>query len=113
MQPVLGAMGDVLGKTRTMFVCLVIVTIATFAGAFAWNLSMLMASRVVSGISLALVAQIVPVKGRQVAISRLLAGGMLGNRGCESCRWGELMPSSRKRSPAAIFTAPKMSEQSD
>ena len=87
MQPVLGAMGDVLGKTRTMFACLVIVTIATFAGAFAWNLSILMASRVVSGIvaggifpiTLALVAQIVPIKGRQVAISRLLAGAMLGN----------------------------------
>src|SRR5262249_60710719 len=30
MQPVLGAMGDVLGKTRTMFACPVIVTIATF-----------------------------------------------------------------------------------
>jgi MFS family permease len=28
MQPALGAMGDVLGKTRTMFACLVIVTIA-------------------------------------------------------------------------------------
>ena len=87
MQPVLGAMGDVLGKTRTMFACLVIVTIATFAGAFAWNLPILMASRVVSGIaaggifpiSLALVAQIVPIRGRQVAVSRLLAGVMLGN----------------------------------
>jgi len=87
MQPALGAMGDVLGKTRTMFACLVIVTIATFAGAFAWNLPILMASRVASGIvaggifpiSLALVAQIVPIKGRQVAVSRLLAGGMLGN----------------------------------
>ena len=87
MQPVLGAMGDVLGKTRTMFACLVVVTIATFAGAFAWNLPVLMASRIVSGIvaggifpvSLALVAQVVPIKGRQVAISRLLAGAMLGN----------------------------------
>src|SRR3974390_1799266 len=73
LQPRLGAMGDVLGKTRTMFACLVIVTIATFAGAFARNLSILMASRVVSGIvaggifpiKLALVAQIVPIKGRQ------------------------------------------------
>jgi Arabinose efflux permease len=50
MQPVLGAMGDVLGKTRTMFACLVVVTVSTFAGAFAWNLSVLMASRIVSGI---------------------------------------------------------------
>ena len=87
MQPVLGAMGDVLGKTRTMFACLVIVTIATFAGAFAWDLSVLMASRIISGIvaggvfpiSLAIVAQVVPIKGRQVAVSRLLAGAMLGN----------------------------------
>ena len=87
MQPVLGAMGDVLGKTRTMFACLVVVTIATFAAAFAWNLPMLMLTRIVSGIvaggifpiSLALVAQVVPIKGRQVAISRLLAGAMLGN----------------------------------
>ncbi len=87
MQPVLGAMGDVLGKTRTMFACLVVVTIATFAGAFAGNLSILMASRIVAGIvaggifpvSLALVAQVVPIRGRQVAVSRLLAGAMLGN----------------------------------
>jgi predicted MFS family arabinose efflux permease len=87
MQPVLGAMGDVLGKTRTMFACLVVVTISTFAGAFAWNLSVLMASRIVSGIvaggifpiSLALVAQVVPIRGRQVAVSRILAGAMLGN----------------------------------
>jgi MFS transporter, DHA1 family, inner membrane transport protein len=87
MQPVLGAMGDVLGKTRTMFACLVVVTISTFAGAFAWDLSVLMASRIISGIvaggvfpiSLAIVAQVVPIKGRQVAVSRLLAGAMLGN----------------------------------
>jgi DHA1 family inner membrane transport protein len=87
MQPVLGAMGDVLGKTRTMFACLVLVTVSTFAGAFAWNLSVLMASRIISGIvaggifpvSLALVAQVVPIRGRQVAVSRILAGAMLGN----------------------------------
>jgi predicted MFS family arabinose efflux permease len=87
MQPLLGAMGDVLGKTRTMFACLVVVTIATFAGAFAWDLPVLMASRIISGIvaggifpiSLAIVAQVVPIKGRQVAVSRLLAGAMLGN----------------------------------
>ena len=87
MQPVLGAAADVLGKTRMMFACLVVVTAATFAGALAPNLSFLMASRVVAGIvaggifpvSLALVAQVVPVGGRQVAIGRLLAGAMLGN----------------------------------
>jgi predicted MFS family arabinose efflux permease len=86
IQPILGAAADVFGKTRMMFACLVLVTIATFAGAFAPNLTTLMGARVVSGIvsgglfpiSLALVAQVVTVNERQVAISRLLAGAMLG-----------------------------------
>lgn len=86
IQPVLGAAADVFGKTRIMFVCLVLVTAATFAGAFAPNLATLIGSRIVSGmvagglfpISLALIAQVVPVHERQVAISRLLAGAMLG-----------------------------------
>jgi predicted MFS family arabinose efflux permease len=65
----------------------VLVTIATFAGAFAPNLEILMATRVVAGIvaggtfpiALALVADVVPVEKRQVAVGRILAGGMLGN----------------------------------
>jgi len=87
MQPVLGALADMLGKTRMMFACLVIVTLSTFAGAVAPDLTVLMASRVVSGIvaggtfpiALALIAQVVPVEQRQVAVSRVLAGAMLGN----------------------------------
>ena len=31
MQPILGALADVMGKTRMMFACLVLVTVATFA----------------------------------------------------------------------------------
>jgi predicted MFS family arabinose efflux permease len=87
MQPVLGALADVMGKTRMMFACLVLVTIATFAAAFATTLPQLMATRIVSGIvagglfpiSLALVADTVPIQQRQVAISKLLAGAMLGS----------------------------------
>jgi len=87
MQPVLGALADMLGKTRMMFACLVIVTFSTFAGAFAPDLTILMISRIVSGvvaggtfpIALALIAQVVPVEQRQVAVSRVLAGAMLGN----------------------------------
>lgn len=87
MQPVLGALADMLGKSRMMFACLVIVTFATFAGAFAPNLPTLMISRAISGIvaggtfpiALALIAQVVPVEGRQIAVSRILAGAMLGN----------------------------------
>lgn len=87
VQPVLGTLADVLGKTRLMFACLVVVTISTFAGAVAPNLTWLMISRVVSGVvaggtflaALALIAQVVPIQHRQVAVSRLLAAGMLGN----------------------------------
>ncbi len=87
MQPILGALADMLGKTRMMFACLVIVTFSTFAGAFAPGLLTLMASRVISGIvaggtfpiALALIAQVVTVEKRQVAVSRVLAGAMLGN----------------------------------
>src|SRR5436853_5775861 len=50
MQPVLGALADILGKTRMMFACLVVVTIATFAAALAPNLNTLMLSRIVSGV---------------------------------------------------------------
>jgi predicted MFS family arabinose efflux permease len=87
MQPLLGALADMLGKTRMMFSCLLIVTFSTFAGAFAPGLPSLMASRVISGIvaggtfpiALALIAQVVAVEKRQVAVSRILAGAMLGN----------------------------------
>ncbi len=87
MQPALGALADVIGKTRILFACLVLVTIATFAGAFATTLTQLMWTRIIAGIvagglfpiSLALVADVVPVAQRQVAVSRLLAGAMLGN----------------------------------
>jgi len=87
MQPALGALADMVGKTRMMFACLLIVTFATFAGAIAPNLTLLMISRAISGIvaggtfpiSLALIAQVVPMEQRQVAVSRVLAGAMLGN----------------------------------
>jgi predicted MFS family arabinose efflux permease len=87
MQPILGALADMLGKSRMMFACLVIVTFSTFAGAFSPNLPTLMVSRAISGIvaggtfpiALALIAQVVPVEERQIAVSRVLAGAMLGN----------------------------------
>jgi len=51
MQPVPRRNGRMSWARRgTMFACLVVVTVSTFAGAFAWNLSVLMASRIVSGI---------------------------------------------------------------
>jgi predicted MFS family arabinose efflux permease len=87
VQPVLGAMADMLGKTRLITVCLLILLIAALVGALATSFSMLMASRIVSGIvaggvfpiSFAMVGDLVPVHQRQVAIGRILAAAMLGN----------------------------------
>jgi len=86
-QPLLGAMADILGKTRLMTVCLVVLTAAALLGAGAGSFSVLIASRVVSGIvaggifpiSFAIAGDLVPLSERQVAISRLLAAAMFGN----------------------------------
>jgi predicted MFS family arabinose efflux permease len=87
VQPVLGAMADMLGKTRLITVCLLVLVIAALMGAFATSFSMMMASRIISGIvaggvfpiSLAMVGDLVPVHQRQVAVGRILAAAMLGN----------------------------------
>jgi predicted MFS family arabinose efflux permease len=76
-----------LGKTRLITVCLVVLVAAALIGAFATSFPMLMASRIISGvvaggvfpISLAMAGDLVPMHQRQVAIGRLLAAAMLGN----------------------------------
>jgi predicted MFS family arabinose efflux permease len=87
IQPVLGAMADMLGKTRLITVCVLVLVIAALMGVFAVNFPMLIASRIISGIvaggvfpiSLAMAGDLVPVHQRQAAIGRLLAAAMLGN----------------------------------
>jgi predicted MFS family arabinose efflux permease len=87
LQPVLGPLADMIGKTRLMTICLGVLVINGFVGAAAPNFQVLLASRVASGIAiggifpsaLAIAGDLVPVHQRQVAISRLLAAGMLGN----------------------------------
>ncbi len=87
LQPVLGPLADMMGKTRLMTICLGILVLNGFVGAVAPNFTVLMASRIVTGVAaggifptaLAVAGDLVPVQGRQVAISRLLAAGMLGN----------------------------------
>jgi predicted MFS family arabinose efflux permease len=87
MQPVLGAVADSWGKARVMVVCLGIGTLATLAGAVATDFTMLAVTRVVAGVaaggvfptSLAIISDLVPVRERQVAVSRVLGAGMLGN----------------------------------
>jgi predicted MFS family arabinose efflux permease len=87
VQPVLGAMADMFGKTRLVQICLLVLVIAAFIGALAPNFTTLIVARVISGIvaggvfpiSLAMAGDLVPVNKRQVAIGRLLAAAMLGN----------------------------------
>ena len=70
-----------------MVACLAIGTLATLAGAICTNFTLLAITRVVAGIaaggvfptSIAIIADIVPVHQRQVAVSRILGAGMLGN----------------------------------
>ncbi|WP_170149765.1 MFS transporter [Rhodoplanes roseus] len=86
-QPLLGSLGDTVGKVIVLKVSLVTSAIAAFLGAFAPDYSVLFASRaivgVVSGglfpIAMALAGDLVPVHRRQIAFGRLLAAAMLGN----------------------------------
>jgi predicted MFS family arabinose efflux permease len=85
LQPVLGPLADMIGKTRLMTICVALLVVNAFAGAAAPNFAF--ATRVATGAAaggifptaLALAADLVPVQQRQVAVSRLLAAGMLGN----------------------------------
>ncbi len=87
VQPPLGALADMMSKTRLMSICLVLLVLSAFASAVAPNFTVLFASRVVAGIasggifptSLAVAGDRIPVARRQVAISRLLAATMTGN----------------------------------
>ncbi|MDT3686709.1 MAG: MFS transporter [Pseudorhodoplanes sp.] len=87
VQPVLGALADMMSKTRLMTVCLILLVLSTLVSALAPNYTVLMVSRAVAGIAaggvfpiaLAAAGDRVPVKMRQVAIGRLLAAAMIGN----------------------------------
>jgi predicted MFS family arabinose efflux permease len=87
VQPVLGALADMMSKIRLMLLCLLIVTVASIASGFATSLEMLMATRVVAGlaaggvvpISFAIIGDKIPVAERQVAMGRLLFAIMTGN----------------------------------
>jgi predicted MFS family arabinose efflux permease len=90
-QPVLGAVGDRLGKARLVRICVAALAVALVAGAVAPTFATLFASRVVAGVFggglvplvLAMVGDRVPLAGRQVALGRMLfaviSGQMLGS----------------------------------
>jgi predicted MFS family arabinose efflux permease len=87
LQPVLGPLADVIGKARLMTMCLVLLTAASVASAFAESFAVLLTLRVLSGIvsggifpaAMAFAADLAPIGQRQVALSRILFAGMSGN----------------------------------
>jgi predicted MFS family arabinose efflux permease len=87
VQPVLGALADMMSKTRLMMICLMLLVLSAAISAVAPNFTILAVSRVIAGIAaggvfpiaLAAAGDRIPVKMRQVAIGRLLAAAMVGN----------------------------------
>jgi predicted MFS family arabinose efflux permease len=86
MQPILGPLGDLLGKTRVITACLCVLVASAVIGAAATTFPQLVLSRVVAGaaaggvfpISMALYGDLVPVGERQVAMGRLLTAMISG-----------------------------------
>jgi DHA1 family inner membrane transport protein len=87
VQPVLGPVGDMLGKVRVMIVCLAVTILAMLVSGLATDFSVLLGARVVAGIAgggifpvgIAVIGDLVPVKQRQVAIARWLTAVITGN----------------------------------
>ncbi|WP_270938334.1 MFS transporter [Falsiroseomonas oryzae] len=87
VQPVLGPVGDAIGKRRVIRVCLVVLALALAASAAApdlWTLGLL---RVVAGgaaggvfpLAIATIGDRVPMERRQLALARLLVAGLTGS----------------------------------
>jgi len=87
VQPVLGPIGDMVGKVRVMIACLAVTIVAMAVCAFATNFSMLLGARIVAGLAaggifpvgIAVIGDLVPIKDRQVAIGRWLTAVITGN----------------------------------
>lgn len=85
-QPLLGAMGDALGKARIIKICLAVLLVCLLAGATAPSIEVLFASRIIGGaaaggiipLAFALVGDRFPFEGRQIALSRILAAIITG-----------------------------------
>ncbi|MFN3687970.1 MFS transporter [Salinarimonas sp.] len=86
IQPVLGPIGDGLGKLKVMRVCVGVLGLSLIAAAFAPDETSLFVLRIVSGaaaggiipLALAAIGDRVGMEGRQVAISRFLVAIILG-----------------------------------
>lgn len=92
-QPLLGSLGDALGKALIIKICLAIVVVCLVAGAFAPNVETLFVVRMIGGaagggiipLSFAIVGDRFPFEQRQIALSRvltaILAGQLTGSLG--------------------------------
>lgn len=86
VQPILGPVADAIGKRRVVTVCVCLLSLMLAASAIAASLGWLMAFRALSGaaaggmmpLTLAIMADAVPLKDRQVALSRMLVFGISG-----------------------------------
>ncbi|HRK17664.1 MAG TPA: MFS transporter [Hyphomicrobiaceae bacterium] len=135
-QPVLGPLGDAIGKARVIKVCLAMLGLMLAAAAYASSFEYLFAARILAGIAgggiiplaFAIIGDRFDMSDRQVALSRLvmasqisilmgsIAGGIVAAE--YSWRWMFLVPSfavfivvviamvGLKSDPAAVRTAP-------
>jgi predicted MFS family arabinose efflux permease len=86
VQPVLGPIGDAIGKRRVIRACLGVLVGTLLASAAAPDLGSLTVLRVLAGaatggvfpITIAIIGDQVPIEKRQVALSRLLVAGLTG-----------------------------------
>lgn len=85
-QPVLGPVADAIGKTRVIAACIVLLLVASLAGAVAPDFWTLLVTRIFAGIAaggifpsaIAMTGDLVPVERRQVALGRLVACALSG-----------------------------------
>ena len=88
-QPILGAMGDAVGKARMIKICLTLLAIGSAASALAPTIEILFAARVLTGLAsggiiplcFATVGDRFAMKDRQVALSRVLSAILIGQLG--------------------------------
>lgn len=85
-QPILGPLGDAIGKARIIQACLIVLTAALALSAIASTPETLFTARILAGlaaggtvpVSIAMVGDRVPIEGRQIALSRLLVAMLTG-----------------------------------
>jgi predicted MFS family arabinose efflux permease len=86
LQPVLGPVGDLVGKTRVILTCMAILTVGGIIGAVSTSFPVVIAARLVSGaaaggifpVSMALFGDLVPLEQRQVRMGGLLTASISG-----------------------------------